>query len=106
MGSAASVGRLHTTERPGHKTRDRGHRGTTGLEVPERLTSWSEECRARRGQTHAPTGTGEQRRPEFTLELLHREGERRLRDEHGLGRRGETPVVDDGDEVAEAVGID
>jgi hypothetical protein len=70
------------------------------------LTSRSDQGRARRSQTHAPTDTGEQRCSELTLELLHRKGQRRLGDKDSLGRRGETAVVDDSDEVAQAVGID
>ena len=105
-GVRGKSGQAAHTERPGQKTRDRGHRGTTGLEVLECLASRPDQGRARRRQTHAPTGTGEQRCSELTLELLHRKGECGLGDEDGLGRRGETAVVDDSDEVAQAIGID
>ena len=76
-----------------------------GLEVAQYLASRPEEGRAGRRQRDAAADPGEERDAELGFELLHGERERRLRDEDRLGGGGEPPVVDHGNEVAEATGI-
>ena len=57
------------------------------------------------GQAHAVVLANEELRAEMLLELLHRDGERRLGDAERLGRRRHRPAVRDRREVPQVTKI-